>query len=78
MQTHLFSYRHEGKLWRLEIKADDEKDARQRLARLAFASYIGVSVAKIPGPLSPLVPLAVWIRNATATILSRFGSRRYI
>jgi hypothetical protein len=77
MQTHLFTYRHEGKLWSLEIKANDEEDAKDRLKRLAFASYQGVLVANVPLFLGPLVPLAVWIRNATTTLLPRFGQGRH-
>ena len=61
MQTHLFTYRHQGKLWSLEIKANDEDDAKDRLRRLAFASYKGVLVANVPAALSPLVPIAVSI-----------------
>jgi len=72
MQTHLFRYNHAGKVWQLEIVANDEEDARARLARLAFASYLGVRVAKIPLSLSPIALLAVWVRNATVKILARF------
>lgn len=78
MQTHLFTYRHRGKLWSLEIKADDEKDARDRLGRLAFASYNGVLVANVPLFLGPLVPLAVWIRNSTSRMIARFGTHRHL
>lgn len=77
MQTHLFTYRHEGKLWSLEIKANDEEDAKDRLKRLAFASYQGVLVANVPLFLGPLVPLVVWIRNATAAFVPRFGHDRH-
>jgi hypothetical protein len=72
MQTHLFRYNHDGKAWQLEIKAHDERDAKDRLARLAFASYLGVRVARLPVCLSPLIPLVVWIRNAAVTLLPRF------
>lgn len=74
--THLFTYRHQGKIWSLEIKANDEEDAKDRMRRLAFASYQGVLVANVPAALSPLVPVAVWIRNAAAALLPRFGQRR--
>ena len=73
MQTHLFRYNHDGKVWQLEIVAHDEQDAKDRLARLAFASYLGVSIATVPIWLSPLVPLVVWLRNAAIRILSRFA-----
>ena len=76
MQTHLFRYNHDGKVWQFEIRAHDEQDAKDRLARLGYASYLGVRVAKIPVVLSPIVPVVVWIRNAAAAVLPRFGQRR--
>lgn len=72
MQTHLFSYRYEGSEWILEIKAADEADAKARLGRLAFASYDGVLVAKIPAAIGPLAIAATWIRNAATSLLPRF------
>lgn len=77
MQTHLFRYSHAGKVWQLEIVADDEKDARARLARLAFASYLGVRVAKLPHFLIPIAPLATWFRNATVATVRRFEANRH-
>lgn len=77
MQTHLFRYNHDGKVWQLEIVANDERDAQARLARLAFASYMGVRVAKIPVFLSPIAPIVAWFRNAAVTVLPRFGKRRH-
>lgn len=74
MQTHLFSYRHDDAEWVLEIKANDEADAKARLKRLAWASYDGVLVAKVPATLGPAAVLATWIRNAAVTLLTRFGS----
>lgn len=73
MQTHLFRYNHKGKTWQIGIVADDEKDAKDRLQRLAFASYLGVSVMTVPVWLSPIVPAIVWLRNAAVTWLPRFG-----
>jgi len=64
MQTHLFSYRHDGKHWELEIKARDAEDARARIKALAFAQYDGTLVTKIPATLGPLAKLVVWLRNA--------------
>jgi hypothetical protein len=77
MQTHLFRYNHDGKAWQLEIVAHDERDAKDRLARLAFASYLGVSIATVPIWLSPLIPVIVWLRNAAHLVLQRFGGRRH-
>ena len=69
MQTHLFSYRHDGKLWGLEIQARDAEDARQRIGKLAYATYDGVLVMKVPAAMGPLAILAAWLRNATRTLL---------
>lgn len=77
MQTHLFRYNHKGKSWQLEIVADDEQDARARLARLTFASYLGARVATLPVYLMPLAPVIVWVRNAAHTLLPRFGHGRH-
>lgn len=49
-RTFLFSYCHEGTRWNFEIQARDEEDARTRLGRLAYASYDGELMAKIPVP----------------------------
>lgn len=74
MQTHLFRYNYDGKVWELEIKANDEQDAKARLARLAFASYLGVQIAKLPPVLSPCAPLIAWVRNSATAIISRFAA----
>lgn len=76
MQTHLFRYNHGGKVWQFEIRAHDEQDAKDRLARLVFASYLGVRVATIPVVLSPIVPAVVWLRNAAMGLMTRFGGSR--
>jgi hypothetical protein len=75
MQTHLFSYRHEGSEWLLEIEASSEADAKARLARLAFASYDGVLVTKVPAVFGPPAIAATWIRNAASSLMGRFGFR---
>ena len=77
MQTHLFSYRHDGKHWELGIKAENADDARRRIAALTYASYDGILVVKIPAVLGPFSLLAVWIRNVAASLLPRFGSGRH-
>ena len=73
MRTHLFTYRHDGSEWLLEIKANSEADAKARLARLAYASYDGVLIAKVPAALGPLAPVATWVRNAAVALMPRFG-----
>jgi hypothetical protein len=72
MRTHLFSYRHDGKLWELGIKARNAEDARRRIAALTYASYDGILVATAPAAFGPLVLLATWIRNATVALMPRF------
>jgi hypothetical protein len=71
MKTHLFSYRHDGKHWELEIQAYDAADAKQRLGKLAYATYDGVLVAKVPSTLGPLAKLIAWLRNATTVLISQ-------
>lgn len=61
--THLFSYRHDGTEWTLEIKARDPHDAKERLKALPFARYDGELIAKVPVSLGPLMRAAVWLRN---------------
>lgn len=69
MQTHLFRYNHKGQAWQIEIIANDEQDAKERLARLSFASYLGVRVITLPVYLAPIVPVIVWVRNVAAKLL---------
>ena len=77
MQTHLFRYNHNGLAWQVEIIADDERDAKDRLARLAFASYLGVRVMTMPIYAAPLAPVVVWLRNAARDVMHRFGGGRH-
>jgi hypothetical protein len=72
MQTHLFSYRFDGKLWELEIKANSADEAKARLSQLAFAKYDGTLVATIPASLGAAAIVAIWIRNAAAKLIRRF------
>jgi hypothetical protein len=76
MRAHLFRYNHDGKVWEFEIRAHDEQDAKDRLARLVYASYLGVRVATVPLVLSPIVPVAVWLRNAAVGLMARFRAIR--
>jgi hypothetical protein len=69
MQTHLFSYRYDGKLWELEIKANSAEEAKARLSQLAFAKYDGTLIATIPASLGPLAILATWVRNAATVVI---------
>jgi hypothetical protein len=63
MSTYLFSYGHAGARWSLEIQAESPDDAKQRVSRLAFATYDGELVAKVPVSLGAPVRLGVTLRN---------------
>jgi hypothetical protein len=62
-KTHLFTYRHDGAEWTLEIKARDIRDAKERLKALPLARYDGELITKVPASLGPLMQMAVWLRN---------------
>ncbi len=72
-RTHLFTYRHDGAEWILAIKATDADDARARVGKLAYATYNGIAVAKMPAAYAPIGILSVWARNVLRGILSRFS-----
>lgn len=63
-KTYLFSYRHDGCDWGLEIKATDASDAKERLKAITFARYDGELIAKIPVEAGWLAKAIVWCRNA--------------
>lgn len=60
-RTFLFSYRHDGAVWVLEIKARDLDDAWSRLAKIQYASYDGELKLKVPVPAGMIARLAVWL-----------------
>lgn len=63
-KTYLFSYNHAGKAWGLQIRATSPEDAKARIAKLAWASYDGEVVARIPASVGPLAMVVVAVRNA--------------
>ena len=71
-ETHLFSYRHDGAEWVIPIQARDADDARRRVGNLAYATYDGVLIAKVPAAIGPLAKLAVRIKNAAHALGIRF------
>ena len=71
-QTYLFNYNHAGASWGLEIKAQNPEDAKQRLARLAYASYQGEVVAKVPAFAATPAQAVVSVRNFCHRILELF------
>jgi len=72
MKTHLFSYSHNGKRWEIEIQAHDAEDAKQRIGKLAYATYDGVLVTKVPAALGPLAVLTTHMRNTIGTLIGFF------
>jgi hypothetical protein len=63
-QRHLFEYRYGGSEWGIEINAESQEDAQQRLKALAWAHYKGRVVATIPLPNSLLSSLSRLISAA--------------
>jgi hypothetical protein len=61
--TYLFRYNHNGGSWSFEIKADSPDDALQRVGRLAFATYEGEVVARVPASLGVPARFLVFARN---------------
>jgi hypothetical protein len=66
-KTHLFEYNHDGATWSIEIKANSEQDALERLARLQYAKYMGVLQFKLPVELGIFARLLCWWQNRRAT-----------
>ena len=62
--TYLFSYQHDGASWCFEIQAEDEEDAKARVAKLIYATYDGEVVAKLPAQFGGLWRLVTWARNS--------------
>lgn len=63
LDTYLFSYRHNGAEWGLEIQAKSAADARARIDRLQYATLDGKLVATIPATAGVLARAYVFIRN---------------
>ena len=63
MKTYLLTYQHDGAEWVLELKADSFQDARNRVAKLAYARLDGELVAKVAGATGPVARMVVWLRN---------------
>ena len=68
-KTYLFSYNHDGASWLIEIKASDEDDARGRIGKLAYATYAGELVARLPADTGPLARVLVWARNSIQALI---------
>ena len=72
MDTHVFSYSHAGERWQLTVDATDADDARARIGKLAYATYDGVQVARMPVALAPIGLLSIWMRNTAIRFILRF------
>jgi hypothetical protein len=58
--TFLFEYQHDGATWSIEIPAHSEEDARERIAKLQHAKYLGVLQMKLPVELGVFARLICW------------------
>ena len=65
-RTHLFQYHHNGSRWSIEILANSEQDAKERLASLQTAQYLGIQQMKIPVELGIFARLICWWQNQRA------------
>jgi hypothetical protein len=70
-ETHVFSYRHAGTEWQLKIDATDADDARERIGKLAWATYDGVALSEQPIVFAPLGIASVWVRNFVTRLIKR-------
>jgi len=68
-RKYLIRYNHDGASWCLEIDARSPDDARARVAKLAFATYEGELVAKVPAYAGGPARVAVVARNLIRSIL---------
>ena len=68
LHTHLFAYHHGGACWGFEIQAEDPQDAKDRLAKLAYAEYQGEVYARLPASGGPLWKLLVAARNLAGAL----------
>lgn len=64
MKTYLVSYRHEGAQWQIEVRAASDRDARERLAKLAYGQVDGELVARMPLKVGWLAKAMVFLRNS--------------
>jgi len=63
-KVYLFSYHHDGARWRFEIPAKDPQDAKDRVAKLVYATYDGELIARLPAACGPIARLVTWARNS--------------
>ncbi len=61
--VYLFEYRHNGSRWMIEVPAESEADAWQRICRMQDATYLGEQVMVVPARLGSVARAMCWIRN---------------
>jgi hypothetical protein len=66
LSTYLCRYHHEDAIWSFEIKARSEQDARDRLAKIPNAEYLGVLQMKLPVEFGIFARLLCWLQNRRA------------
>ena len=68
--TFLFSYRHDGAEWAFEVQAESMEDAKARVSKMAYTTYDGELVCKIPAPLGLLPRTMAAMRNSLSRIFA--------
>ena len=63
LRPYLFSYGHAAARWQFEILASSPEDARERVSKLAYASYDGELVAKLPTQFGLVARVLTGVRN---------------
>lgn len=59
----LYEYDHDGHTYMFELPATSREDADARLAKLAWARFVGGNATKIPARYGWYARLLVWWRN---------------
>jgi hypothetical protein len=72
METHLFTYRHNGIEYVASMKAASADEARERFLAASRGQYDGRLGANVHIALFPIAILVVWAKNAAASLLPRF------
>ena len=67
LKIHLFSYQFQGAEYSFEIPASTIQEAKERLSRMAFATYNGEVIAKIPA-----IPSTGLLTRALTNVRNRF------
>ncbi len=74
-KTYLFSYTHNNAKWGFEIQAENEEDARLRVAKLMYAKYDGELAMRIPAQLGFFPRLFVTLLNSPSALVRLLSTR---